>query len=175
LIFIKESSFAFGYGEAMQRIFQSLSCLILALALTPTGPVLPGPAQDRQPVKICCDNATRIEWIDVHENPAALDKNYTKLLEYILFSAPLPGTTIGLPTSASLPVAASDSMTVQVPTLPVAHLRPIPGGLQRGTDGVVRIRGSSPDTLSHLTSDATTIDNLQVEVTASVTSHRATT
>lgn len=175
LIFIKESSFAFGYGQAMQRIFHSLSCLILALALTLTGPGGAGPAKGDMLIEICSNGATSMVWADADGNPVPADRSHAKCLDCLFFSAPVPGTTIGLAARDSRPIAAGHSSFVPIPVLPVAHLRPIPRGPPMGSDGVVRIGDSKSDTSPHHSSDLQLLDHLQVAANARVTGHGAKT
>jgi hypothetical protein len=159
----------------MQRIFHSLPCLLLTLALTLTGPGGAGPAKGDMLIEICSDGATSMVWVDADGNTVPPGGTHAKVLKLLVVSALMPGTMTGLPARNSLPVVARHSMFVLMPVLPLAHLCPIPRGPLTETDGLGGICDSNADTLTHNASDLRLLDNLQVPAIAGMTGYGATT
>lgn len=128
LISVKESLAAFGQTGPMQKLAQTLGCLVLALALVLTGPGGAGPVKGAMLVELCADGTASLVWIDAEGAPVAPGKFHAKCLDCLVFSPPLPEIADGRLTLASLRRAASLSLPTPLPCQPVAHLRPAPRG-----------------------------------------------
>lgn len=112
----------------MQRIVQSLSCLLLALALALSGPGIAGPAKGAILVDLCAGDTPAQIWLDAEGNPVDPGDDHVKCLDCLLFSAPLPAAADGLLTPAPLGLPAGLAQSANPPTRPLAHLRPLPRG-----------------------------------------------
>jgi hypothetical protein len=93
LIFIKESAPAIGQTVAMQRIAQTLSSLILGLALVLAGPGGVHPANAAMKVVLCAGDEPSTIWLDGNGNPVDPDAKAHKCSDFVAFDAQLPAAT----------------------------------------------------------------------------------
>lgn len=128
LISIKESPVAFGQTGPMQRISQTLGCLVLALALILAGPGGASPVKGAMLVDLCANGVSSMVWIDAEGAPVLPGKIHAKCLDCMVFSPNLPAITDGRLTFDPLRMATGLSLAVLPQRQPIAHLRPASRG-----------------------------------------------
>jgi hypothetical protein len=128
LIFIKVSSAKVGHSVCMQRMVQTLFCLLLALALVLSGPGAMGPATGATMVVLCGGDTPTTLWLDAKGNPIDPGMSSHKCPHCLVFDAPsadAPALRMFLET---LPVPSRLVLPVRPQPKSVAHLRPDPRG-----------------------------------------------
>lgn len=174
MISINESLAAFGQTGPMQKLTQTLGCLVLALALVLTGPGGAGPVKGAMLVELCADDASSLLWVDAEGVPIVPGQSHVKCLDCLVFSPPLPEITDGRLTLVPLRRAANLSLPAPPQCQPVAHLRPAPRGPPAADHRAMRQGDPRPASRSLHPSALQIIDFHQSAYLAGVIDPRAT-
>ena len=157
----------------MQRIVHSMTCLLLALALTLAGPGNAGSTQGMMLVELCIEKSSRLVWVDDSGLPAEPEDMHDKCLYCLVFSNVPPEAGGQFLILAQRRVPAGLSLPARPEPHSIAHLRPIPRGPPLAEGHRLRIGDPRPHPWSRDPETDQAVDVRQSSVLSPVTDLRA--